>query len=56
MNSAEEVPFKIPLGVLGEVTEEVGLITMPDITVPDYLNILQETEVSAVLPIRAGPL
>ncbi|XP_062381411.1 ubiquitin-associated protein 1-like [Sardina pilchardus] len=44
MSSVEEVPFKIPLGALGEVKEEVVPVTAPDIPVPDYLTILQETE------------
>lgn len=48
MSSVEEVPFKIPLGALGEVQEEVDLVPAPDITLPDYLTILQETEVSAI--------
>lgn len=45
MSCLDEVPLKIPLGFLEEVKEEVKLITAPEITVPDYLNILQETEV-----------
>lgn len=52
MSSVEEVPFKIPLGGLGEVQEEADLITAPDITLPDYLTILQETEVSCRHTIR----
>ncbi|XP_048087734.1 LOW QUALITY PROTEIN: ubiquitin-associated protein 1-like [Alosa alosa] len=44
MSSVEEVPFKIPLGALGEVKEEVEPVSAPDITVPDYLTVLQETE------------
>lgn len=45
MACLDEVPFKIPLGSLKEVKEEVDLVTAPEITVPDYLKALQETEV-----------
>lgn len=41
MSCLDEVPLKIPLGFL----DEVKLITAPEITVPDYLKILQDTEV-----------
>ncbi|XP_051754831.1 LOW QUALITY PROTEIN: ubiquitin-associated protein 1-like [Ctenopharyngodon idella] len=44
MSSLDEVPFKIPLGVLEDAKEEVELLTAPEITLPDYLKILQETE------------
>lgn len=45
MSCLDEVPFKIPLGFLGEAKEEIELLTAPEITLPDYLKILQETEV-----------
>lgn len=45
MSCLDEVPFKIPLGFLGEPKEEIELLTAPEITLPDYLKILQETEV-----------
>lgn len=45
MSCLDEVPFKIPLGVLEDAKEEVELLTAPEITLPDYLKILQETEV-----------
>ncbi|GAA6104379.1 ubiquitin-associated protein 1-like [Tachysurus ichikawai] len=44
MSWLDEVPIKIPLGLLEEVKEEVELVTAPEITVPDYLKILLETE------------
>ncbi|XP_077084047.1 uncharacterized protein ubap1lb [Siphateles boraxobius] len=44
MSCLDEVPFKIPLGVLEDAEEEVELLTAPEITLPDYLKILQETE------------
>ncbi|XP_058257760.1 ubiquitin-associated protein 1-like [Hemibagrus wyckioides] len=44
MSWLDEVPIKIPLGLLDEVKEEVGLVTTPEIIVPDCLKILQETE------------
>ncbi|KAL7866804.1 hypothetical protein AOLI_G00146180 [Acnodon oligacanthus] len=44
MACLDEMPFKIPLGSLAEVKEEVELVTAPEITLPDYLKILQETE------------
>ncbi|KAM9422413.1 ubiquitin-associated protein 1-like [Salvelinus alpinus] len=44
MSCLDEVPFKTLLGSLEGPREEVELITAPDITVPDYLTILQETE------------
>ncbi|KAG9341317.1 hypothetical protein JZ751_019421, partial [Albula glossodonta] len=40
MNSLEEVPFKIPAWPL----EETELVSAPELTLPDYLNLLQETE------------
>ncbi len=45
MSCLDEVPFKIPLGFLEEAKEEFELIAAPEITLPDYLTILQETEV-----------
>lgn len=42
MSWLDEVPIGIPLG---EVKEEVELVTAPEVIVPDYLKILQETEV-----------
>lgn len=45
MSWLDEVPMKMPLGCFGEGKEEVELVTAPEITVPDYLKILQETEV-----------
>ncbi|KAL2077042.1 hypothetical protein ACEWY4_026546 [Coilia grayii] len=44
MNPVEEVPLRMPVGALREAKEEVQLVTAPDISVPDYLQILQETE------------
>ncbi|XP_066503000.1 ubiquitin-associated protein 1-like [Hoplias malabaricus] len=44
MACLDEMPFKIPLGSLREVSEKVELVTAPEITTPDYLTILQETE------------
>ncbi|XP_046898801.1 ubiquitin-associated protein 1-like [Hypomesus transpacificus] len=44
MSNLDEVPIKTPLGTLEEAKEEVDLVTAPEITVPDYLTILQETE------------
>lgn len=49
MSWLDEVPMKMPLGCLGEGKEEVELVTAPEITVPDYLKILQETEVGESL-------
>ncbi|XP_042617272.1 LOW QUALITY PROTEIN: ubiquitin-associated protein 1-like [Cyprinus carpio] len=40
----DEVPFKIPLGFLEDAKEEVERIPAPEIPLPDYLKILQETE------------
>ncbi|KAJ8398353.1 hypothetical protein AAFF_G00429230 [Aldrovandia affinis] len=45
MNSLDEVPFKVPLGCLQGPLEEAELVTAPQICAPDYLQILQETEV-----------
>lgn len=45
MSCLDEVPLKIPLGFLEELKEEVKIITAPEITVPDYLKILHDTEV-----------
>ncbi|XP_045081408.1 ubiquitin-associated protein 1-like [Coregonus clupeaformis] len=44
MSCLDDIPFKTLLGSLEGPREEVELITAPDITVPDYLTILQETE------------
>ncbi|XP_062318594.1 ubiquitin-associated protein 1-like isoform X1 [Osmerus eperlanus] len=44
MNYLEGVPFKTPLGSLAEPLEEVDPVTAPEITVPDYLQILRSTE------------
>ncbi|KAG7468128.1 hypothetical protein MATL_G00139570 [Megalops atlanticus] len=44
MNSLDEVPFKIPTGSLEGTLEEVELVTVPELTIPDHLQILQETE------------
>ncbi|XP_057199781.1 ubiquitin-associated protein 1-like isoform X1 [Triplophysa rosa] len=44
MSCLDEVPLKMPLGFLEEAKEEVKLITAPEISVPDYLKILQDTE------------
>lgn len=49
MSWLDEVPIKTPLGSIGEVKEEVELVTAPEIIVPDYLKILQETEVEQSL-------
>lgn len=45
MSWLDEVPIKILLGSLGKSKKEVELVTAPEIIVPDYLKILQETEV-----------
>ncbi|XP_026103248.1 uncharacterized protein LOC113074639 [Carassius auratus] len=45
----DEVCFKIPLGFLEDAEEEVKLIPAADIPLPDYLKILQETEIFSVL-------
>ncbi|XP_066557638.1 ubiquitin-associated protein 1-like [Amia ocellicauda] len=44
MNSLEEVPFKIPAGCLDESLQEVELVSAPEVNIPDYLQILQETQ------------
>ncbi|XP_052417260.1 ubiquitin-associated protein 1-like [Carassius gibelio] len=44
MSCLDEVTFKIHLGFLEDVKEEAELITAPEIVLPDYLKILQETE------------
>ncbi|XP_051991782.1 ubiquitin-associated protein 1-like [Xyrauchen texanus] len=44
MSCLDEVPFKNFLGILEEAKEEVELLTAPEINLPDYLKILQETE------------
>ncbi|XP_030622546.1 ubiquitin-associated protein 1-like [Chanos chanos] len=44
MACLDEVPFKIPLCPLEEAREEVKVVTAPEISMPDYLKILQETE------------
>lgn len=49
MSWLDEVPIKITLGSLGEIKEDVELVTAPEIIVPDYLKILQETEVEESL-------
>ncbi|XP_053742617.1 ubiquitin-associated protein 1-like isoform X3 [Synchiropus splendidus] len=41
MNTLEDVPFQTPLGSL---TEQVQLVSPPDINIPDCHRILQETE------------
>ncbi|XP_028440337.1 ubiquitin-associated protein 1-like [Perca flavescens] len=41
MNTLEDVPFQ---SLLGPLDEEVQLVTAPDITIPDYHWILQDTE------------
>ena len=56
MNYLEGVPFKSPLGSLAEPLE-VDPVTAPEITVPDYLQILRSTEVSPPELVRiAFPL
>lgn len=42
MNSLDQVPFQTQLGPLDE---EVRLVTAPDIVLPDWAQILRETEV-----------
>ncbi|KPP77591.1 ubiquitin-associated protein 1-like [Scleropages formosus] len=44
MNFLDEVPFKIPNGSPEEPVEEIQLVSVPELTVPDYLQILRETE------------
>ncbi|XP_030646388.1 ubiquitin-associated protein 1-like [Chanos chanos] len=43
MNALDELPFKIPVGDLDEPLE-MQPITVPDIQIPDYRQILRETE------------
>ncbi|XP_052458898.1 ubiquitin-associated protein 1-like [Carassius gibelio] len=45
----DEVCFKIPLGFLEDAEEEFELIPAPEFPLPDYLKILQETEIFSVL-------
>ncbi|RXM93547.1 Ubiquitin-associated protein 1-like [Acipenser ruthenus] len=42
MNWLDEVPFKIPAGI-EEWKEEEKPVTPPDLTIPDFLSILDET-------------
>ncbi|KAG7473949.1 hypothetical protein MATL_G00101400 [Megalops atlanticus] len=44
MNYLEELPFRIPVWQLQETLERVENVSAPEITLPDYLQILQETE------------
>ncbi|XP_035252378.1 ubiquitin-associated protein 1-like [Anguilla rostrata] len=44
MNSLEEIPFKIPAGPLEDPVKEVELISALELTLPDYLCLLQQTE------------
>uniref|UniRef100_A0AAZ3RVX9 Ubiquitin-associated protein 1-like UBA2 domain-containing protein n=1 Tax=Oncorhynchus tshawytscha TaxID=74940 RepID=A0AAZ3RVX9_ONCTS len=47
MTSLDEVPFKSPLGPLqelGPLGGEIELVTAPEFTIPDHLQILQDTE------------
>nr|XP_055039760.1 ubiquitin-associated protein 1-like [Misgurnus anguillicaudatus]XP_055039827.1 ubiquitin-associated protein 1-like [Misgurnus anguillicaudatus] len=44
MSCLDGVSLKIPRGFLEEGQEELKLITAPEITLPDYLKILQDTE------------
>ena len=44
MNSLEEIPFKI-LGPQEDPMKEVELVSAPELTLPDCLHLLQETEV-----------
>ncbi|KAJ8343936.1 hypothetical protein SKAU_G00312650 [Synaphobranchus kaupii] len=44
MNSLEEIPFKIPAEPLEDPLKQVDLVSAPELTLPDYLHVLQETE------------
>ncbi|XP_061077212.1 ubiquitin-associated protein 1-like [Conger conger] len=44
MNSLEEIPFKIPAGPQEDPMKEVELVSAPELMLPDYLHLLQETE------------
>lgn len=44
MSTLEDIPFETPLGSLGQ---DVCLMTPPDISVPDCLRIMQETQVTS---------
>ncbi|KAJ8340336.1 hypothetical protein SKAU_G00349690 [Synaphobranchus kaupii] len=44
MNSLDEVPFKVPTGSLEGTLGEAELVTVPELCLPDYLQILRETE------------
>ncbi|XP_071752746.2 uncharacterized protein LOC139909511 [Centroberyx gerrardi] len=44
MNSLEDVPFQTPLGSLAEPMKQLELVTAPDITIPDYLQMLQDNK------------
>ncbi|KAL4622654.1 ubiquitin-associated protein 1-like [Arapaima gigas] len=44
MNGLDEVPFKVPLGLLEGPLEEIVLVSASELTIPDHLQILQETE------------
>ncbi|XP_064192718.1 ubiquitin-associated protein 1-like [Anguilla rostrata] len=44
MNCLDEVSFKVPMGSLEGTLEEVELVTAPELCLPDYLQILRETE------------
>lgn len=48
MNWLDEVPFKIPAGIeeSKEEEEEEKPVTPPDLNIPDFLSILDETQVS----------
>lgn len=43
--SLDEVPFMVPLGSLDEPLGEQTLVTAPEINMPDYHQILKETQV-----------
>ncbi|XP_061102861.1 ubiquitin-associated protein 1-like [Conger conger] len=44
MSSLDEVPFKVPMGSLEGIVEEVEPVTAPELCLPDYPQILWETE------------
>ncbi|XP_066524937.1 ubiquitin-associated protein 1-like [Hoplias malabaricus] len=44
MGSLDEVPFKVPLGSLDEPLGMITLVTAPEIIIPDYNQILKDTQ------------
>ncbi|XP_017570472.1 ubiquitin-associated protein 1-like [Pygocentrus nattereri] len=44
MGSLDEVPFQVPLGSLEEPLDGMNLATAPEINIPDYHQILKDTQ------------